>query len=315
LHFTGSAGLTWPGGTHHFNIRDLALINTGTADVITFPEGNYVANALFLNCAFEQTKTNKHIIYGASNASLVFDRFISCDFVAAPGATVNPIFISSSSNSSCNLWSSCLFQANGGSASGVTFCVIDNINNAGFNYQNNFRDIYGEDCIAGMITMLSCDQCVIESVVNFDTTGATTGDIVALGQHSGGQTSRHFSISNVQNNGSIGGGKYTVNTNGSRYGNITGISGPVNTGPYQQVWSQQNGTVTGSAGITQYVDGSLYFPPLGGGNAEGFLPFTKAGAPNDFDFIGPADGFVAIDTTNSRIYVRIGGVWKSVVVA
>jgi hypothetical protein len=314
IHFTGSAGLTWPGGTHHFSMRDIGLINTGTADVMTFPEGNYVANALFINCSFEQTKTNKHIVYGASNASLVFDRFISCDFTAAPGATVNPIFISSSSNTSANLWQSCLFQANGGSAAGVVFAVIVNINASGFNYQNNFKDIYGEDCIAGMISMTSCDQCQIESVVNYDTTGVTTGDIVSLSQQGGGQTSRHFTINNIQNNGSIGGGKYVVNTNGSRYGIISAVKGVVNTGPYTQVYAQ-DGTVTGGASPTAYVDGAFYFPPSG---ASSILPFTKAGAIVDGDFStgsGAADGMIAIDTTNSRIYVRIGGTWKSVVVA
>jgi hypothetical protein len=43
---------------------------------------------------------------------------------------------------------------------------------------------------------------------------------------------------------------------------------------------------------------------------------TKAGAPVDGDFQStPPDGTVAVDTTNSRWYVRIGGTWKSVVVA
>lgn len=37
---------------------------------------------------------------------------------------------------------------------------------------------------------------------------------------------------------------------------------------------------------------------------------TKAGALADGDFNTPTDGMIAIDTTNSRIYARIGGVWK-----
>lgn len=35
---------------------------------------------------------------------------------------------------------------------------------------------------------------------------------------------------------------------------------------------------------------------------------TNAGAPTD----APPDGAIRIDTTNSRLYVRVGGVWKSV---
>jgi hypothetical protein len=42
---------------------------------------------------------------------------------------------------------------------------------------------------------------------------------------------------------------------------------------------------------------------------------TKAGAPVDGDFNGVVDGTMAIDTTNSKIYVRIGGAWKAVTVA
>lgn len=43
---------------------------------------------------------------------------------------------------------------------------------------------------------------------------------------------------------------------------------------------------------------------------------TKAGAPVDGDMAsGAQDGDIAIDTTNSRLYVRIGGVWKYVDVA
>ncbi len=40
---------------------------------------------------------------------------------------------------------------------------------------------------------------------------------------------------------------------------------------------------------------------------------TKAGAVSDADYpYTPVDGAFAIDATNSRLYVRVGGVWKSV---
>jgi hypothetical protein len=52
-------------------------------------------------------------------------------------------------------------------------------------------------------------------------------------------------------------------------------------------------------------------------NAQwGFQMFTKAGAPTDADWeTAPPNGTMAIDTTNNKIYVRIGGTWKGVVVA
>jgi hypothetical protein len=43
--------------------------------------------------------------------------------------------------------------------------------------------------------------------------------------------------------------------------------------------------------------------------------FTKAGVPVDADFPWVQNGDLAIDTTNNKIMVRIGGVWKGVVVA
>jgi len=47
----------------------------------------------------------------------------------------------------------------------------------------------------------------------------------------------------------------------------------------------------------------------------GLVVRTKAGAPTDADFTSPVDGLVAVDTTNNKIYVRIGGAWKSVTVS
>lgn len=45
---------------------------------------------------------------------------------------------------------------------------------------------------------------------------------------------------------------------------------------------------------------------------DGITTKTKAGAPTDADFAStPADGTMVIDTTNSKIYVRIGGIWKA----
>lgn len=42
---------------------------------------------------------------------------------------------------------------------------------------------------------------------------------------------------------------------------------------------------------------------------------TKAGTPVDGDVTGAADGMVVVDTTASKIWVRIGGTWKGVAVA
>lgn len=44
---------------------------------------------------------------------------------------------------------------------------------------------------------------------------------------------------------------------------------------------------------------------------DGVTTKTKAGAPVDGDFAStPADGTMVVDTTNSKLYIRIGGTWK-----
>jgi hypothetical protein len=42
---------------------------------------------------------------------------------------------------------------------------------------------------------------------------------------------------------------------------------------------------------------------------------VKAGTPVDADFTSPVDGMLAVDSTASKIWCRVGGVWKGVVVA
>lgn len=50
--------------------------------------------------------------------------------------------------------------------------------------------------------------------------------------------------------------------------------------------------------------------------ADGITTRTVAGAVSDGSFTAtPASGTIAVDTTNSKIYVRIGSTWKSVTVA
>lgn len=65
--------------------------------------------------------------------------------------------------------------------------------------------------------------------------------------------------------------------------------------------------------------GSIFAPVpfYGGGIGVGaqIVIMQKAGTPVDGDFLfTPLNGTIAVDTTNSKLYVRIGGTWKGVVV-
>jgi hypothetical protein len=59
----------------------------------------------------------------------------------------------------------------------------------------------------------------------------------------------------------------------------------------------------GSADIDVYEN--LEFQTVGGKYQSVVFP-TKAGAPSDADFNNPQTGMLCIDTTNKRIYVRVG---------
>lgn len=58
-------------------------------------------------------------------------------------------------------------------------------------------------------------------------------------------------------------------------------------------------------------------PGVSNFNTMGFAVRTQAGAVSDanYPFSTPPNGALAVDSTGSRLYVRIGGAWKSVVLA
>lgn len=71
--------------------------------------------------------------------------------------------------------------------------------------------------------------------------------------------------------------------------------------------------VTSSSIMAQYGGGGITFPRAVQMASILKMP-TKAGAWNDTDipgyYGGSSSGLMGIDTTNSRIYVRVGTVWK-----
>jgi hypothetical protein len=55
---------------------------------------------------------------------------------------------------------------------------------------------------------------------------------------------------------------------------------------------------------------NIYVSPNGA-----IMTGIKAGAPVDADVTNPTDGMIRIDSTNNKIWVRIGGVWKGAVLS
>lgn len=64
---------------------------------------------------------------------------------------------------------------------------------------------------------------------------------------------------------------------------------------------------------TQNADASL--TALNVTASSAIVHRIKAGTPTDADVTGPADGMCVVDTAASKIWVRIGGAWKSATVA
>ncbi len=67
-----------------------------------------------------------------------------------------------------------------------------------------------------------------------------------------------------------------------------------------------SGRFSGSTGPAIQVD-SGYGEIVG---LNGVVTKVKAGAPIDGDFNNPQSGMIAVDTTNNRIYVRVGTTWR-----
>jgi hypothetical protein len=116
-------------------------------------------------------------------------------------------------------------------------------------------------------------------------------------------------------------------------GNV-GFDDQASAGRWSSIHSKKNGVVDvqlegnhfyGCAGFSdnapdleannRIFDGNAYKTSLMRGTG-GVVTKTKSGAVTDADFlVPPPDGSMAVDTANSRLYIRVGGAWKSVVLA
>jgi hypothetical protein len=79
------------------------------------------------------------------------------------------------------------------------------------------------------------------------------------------------------------------------------------------VGSQDVAVTRGAAGSLKITDGAS-----GDGSliaAKGIATAVKAGTPSDADVTNPVSGMLVVDTTASKIWVRVGSTWKSVAVA
>lgn len=103
-------------------------------------------------------------------------------------------------------------------------------------------------------------------------------------------------------------------------GTDTVVSGRVSGDASDRVRVMANGDIAWGGGggtpdtLLQFANGAITFPtrPL---SAPGLVRTkTKAGALNDTDidsaYTGPTSGLIGVDTTNNRLYVKVGTVWR-----
>lgn len=92
-------------------------------------------------------------------------------------------------------------------------------------------------------------------------------------------------------------------------------------GGYQLAWcSGQAGATAQDTGLKRAAAGCTKATNGGGGDGsfialKGIGTLAKAGAPTDADVVNPTDGMIVGDSAGSKIWIRLGGVWKGVVVA
>jgi len=93
-----------------------------------------------------------------------------------------------------------------------------------------------------------------------------------------------------------------------------------NTADYSLVLNASNQVAVGGAAVIPDTTGAI---DLGASGAKwrnvwvssSVVNKVKAGTPVDADVVVPTDGMMVLDSTANKIWVRLGGVWKGVVVA
>lgn len=206
LKFTGSAGLSYD-SAYYVRFQDLSILNTGTADLVTFETGG-ASECVWDHVELQQDAAAHRILYGADTV-VITCQWLHCKFDCSAAATVSPIDFTAAGAWNKNTFEDCWWAADNETA--VPFCFVDNTNGGGYNYDNVFSRITVEQTRGGVLKLLSAMGTEISHVDIYDLGGATTGDQFYIGKHSGGLPSRHTLLDQVnRRGGTLGGGLYDI---------------------------------------------------------------------------------------------------------
>lgn len=236
------------------------------------------------------------------------------------GNTTVPSFnlVTNTNGANQNTWMRC--QCNHVAGATATFFNVERDNAGAYNYGNVFRDLTFEICNGGIISLLSANGCLIDNCKWYDGT-TSTANLIVIGAGSGGQASRSNTIRNYQRvSGALGaslndiqlqsGGKAIATTiQDSNQSSGAGITIDLGSNQRGMMIGCENATVTNQHQSQIIIDrGRLV--------AETVQVLVTAGAPTDGSFnVTPGNGALAVDSTDNKLYCRIGGAWKGVVVA
>lgn len=287
-------------------IKDMYLWTDGPDLVTTNDTVTPVANVLFDNVSLTSTSAGAHLFYAPSTTALIGASFRRCDWVAATNYTAAPIYLLGNSHN-VNFWTENTLQCSNSTTATKYFVHIES-SNATNTYQNVFRDTDVEGGVNGVFKLLGTTASVIEGCTVYDPPAVIASDIVYIGQPAGGSISANCRVIDVVSNGALAGGVFGVNVLDSQLCSVSHTPLPVKVGQFTKLYDVATPTtVTGTPYSATYQRGPLDAP-------QGLRLFRKAGAVVDGDFDVIADGILALDTTNSKLYVRIAGAWKSVTV-
>ena len=189
-------------------------ITASAGHIFDLSSSGTMSSSVFRGCSFNQYATNKGVFYGSGSSVAFIANFVGEGTVISQQATATVsavTLITSGSQINGNTFSKVELVSGAATTAGVPFFHIE-AQGGSYSYDNTFRDILGEQCYTGLITLLSAAYCEIDTCTVYDTTtfynSLITIDTSSVG---GSYSSQQITISNSgRRGGSLQSGCYDV---------------------------------------------------------------------------------------------------------
>jgi hypothetical protein len=200
--FCTSGSLLSVGSGSYLNMRfqDLGLYTSG-AHLIDLGTGDLYKTD-FERVTFYSAANAASWIHQNSGGNFNENRFLQCTFDRNSTASVPGIDIINS-NGACNdnLWQSCLVYGHNGT--GAVAFRFEGTSSSTYLYNNQFRNIVGEQNCAGLLWFFTANGLVVEDCTDEDATTNYSGHVIQVGT-SGSSTLASRNIA-IKRSGRLGG--------------------------------------------------------------------------------------------------------------